>query len=252
MDRKDKGEARAEGRGTSDSALSSAQRKRPTPGVFISSSQPTIVFLTVCTKDRRQWLSTARVHELLRSVWIDARGWLVGRYVLMPDHLHLFCAPGEPVVALDAWVQYWKSQYSETQQESIAPLAVAPLGYSLATRRELCREMGLRSQQSRACRPCRAGRGLAICRGASRALVVTDEAADRWHVSARKLRGSVALPPQTRKPCAWWSFMGGRGRRRAAERALPPQTREPDAWWSSMGGRGSRRAAERARCAPWI
>ncbi len=29
----------------------------------------------------------------------------------MPDHLHLFCAPGSwPPTALDAWVRYWKSR----------------------------------------------------------------------------------------------------------------------------------------------
>ena len=67
------------------------------------------------------------MHALLRTVWTDADAWLVGRYVLMPDHLHLFCAPNAArsvgsagaspsrdgcTVPLDNWVRYWKSQSS--------------------------------------------------------------------------------------------------------------------------------------------
>src|SRR5437870_5293667 len=55
---------------------------------------PTIVFLTVCTKDRRPWLATDETHDLLREVWIASAAWLVGRYVVMPDHVHLFARPG--------------------------------------------------------------------------------------------------------------------------------------------------------------
>ena len=74
---------------------------------------PLIVFLTVCTKDRRPWLATDEVHALLRSVWTDASAWLVGRYVLMPDHVHLFAAPGGAGIVFDNWVKYWKSQFSK-------------------------------------------------------------------------------------------------------------------------------------------
>ncbi|NUN98655.1 MAG: transposase, partial [Candidatus Omnitrophica bacterium] len=36
--------------------------------------------------------------------------WLVGRYVLMPDHIHLFCSPRESEASgLTNWVKYWKS-----------------------------------------------------------------------------------------------------------------------------------------------
>jgi putative transposase len=89
------------------------------------------VFLTVCTKDRNPWLANPVVHELLRAVWTDARAWLVGRYVLMPDHIHLFCAPNEDGSAgaspsqeehslppLDNWVRYWKSQFTKRGQNA--------------------------------------------------------------------------------------------------------------------------------------
>ncbi|PYV82747.1 MAG: hypothetical protein DMG05_27565 [Acidobacteria bacterium] len=88
-------------------------RKYPTHGVKISSEGPTIVFLTACAKNRVAWLATDEVHLLLRQVWTEATAWLVGHYVIMPDHIHLFAAPGHPFVSFDNWVQYWKSQFSK-------------------------------------------------------------------------------------------------------------------------------------------
>src|SRR3989338_2229887 len=42
---------------------SKPSRKHPARGVYISSAQPTIVFLTVCAKNRQPWLAQGRVHE---------------------------------------------------------------------------------------------------------------------------------------------------------------------------------------------
>src|SRR5262245_31226837 len=71
------------------------RRSRPTHGVLLIDGQATIVYLTVCTKDRRPWLASADVQAALEEVWAKATKWLVGRYVLMPDHLH--CSPGWPM-----------------------------------------------------------------------------------------------------------------------------------------------------------
>src|ERR1700722_13377912 len=87
-------------------------RRRPVHGVEIHDSEPTIVFITICTKDRSPWLASPDVHELLRQVWSEATAWMVGRYVLMPDHLHLFASPGQPEFLLERWITYWKSQFS--------------------------------------------------------------------------------------------------------------------------------------------
>ena len=46
------------------------------------------------------------------SVWQGADAWAVGRYVLMPDHIHLFCAPGDRLLPLERWVRFWKSGFS--------------------------------------------------------------------------------------------------------------------------------------------
>src|SRR4026207_1412144 len=52
-------------------------RKRPTRGVLISPSQPTIVFLTVCTEKREPWLAQKVVQDSLEQVWREADTWLV-------------------------------------------------------------------------------------------------------------------------------------------------------------------------------
>ena len=76
-------------------------------------NQSIILFLTVCTKDRQLLLNNPGIHYLLRENWIKADTWLVGRYVLMPDHIHLFCAPTTfPEHNIQSWVRYWKSMVS--------------------------------------------------------------------------------------------------------------------------------------------
>ncbi|HKI16645.1 MAG TPA: hypothetical protein VKA15_02140 [Isosphaeraceae bacterium] len=96
-------------------------RKNPAHGVHIDPARPTIVFVTVSTKSRLSWLASVENHVALRSVWEEATAWLVGRYVLTPDHLHLFAAPGRTEIPLDNWVRYWKSRitrmnYRPTQE----------------------------------------------------------------------------------------------------------------------------------------
>jgi putative transposase len=91
-------------------------RKRPASGVYVRSDQLTIVFLTICTKDRKPWHAQPQVHQLLKKVWRESTAWLVGRYVIMPDHIHLFCSPGPSTVPLENWVRYWKSQFSKEQE----------------------------------------------------------------------------------------------------------------------------------------
>jgi putative transposase len=50
------------------------------------------------------------MHALLRDTWRAADRWLVGRYVVMPDHVHLFCAPNQyPPLSLRTWVSFWKA-----------------------------------------------------------------------------------------------------------------------------------------------
>jgi putative transposase len=68
-----------------------------------------ILFMTVCTARRQALLASSAVHGVMRRAWNLARDWQVGYYMIMPDHLHLFCGPGcwEPR-KVKVWIRYWK------------------------------------------------------------------------------------------------------------------------------------------------
>ena len=73
-------------------------------------NRSTIVFATICTRNRQALLASPSVHDLLIEGWSAASSWLVGRYVILPDHLHLFAAPhGLESPDFRRWVGYWKS-----------------------------------------------------------------------------------------------------------------------------------------------
>jgi len=88
-------------------------RKQPAHGVHYVEGQPTIVFDAVCTKDRKQWLANDGVHLLLREVWSKATVWLVGRYLIMPDHIHLFAALAIDQIEFKNWSKFWKSNFTQ-------------------------------------------------------------------------------------------------------------------------------------------
>ena len=99
-----------------DNISVSPQRHRPVHQPLVEQhNRSIIVFLTVCTKGRQPLLANRRTHQALGEAWTQADHWLVGRYVIMPDHLHLFCAPGRlPVKPLINWVRYWKASVSKS------------------------------------------------------------------------------------------------------------------------------------------
>jgi putative transposase len=72
---------------------------------------PTVLFVTVRTRVAEFALTTQRVHEGLLQAWTTADHWHVGPYLIMPDHVHLFCVPGvvNPL-GVKAWCKYWKGQ----------------------------------------------------------------------------------------------------------------------------------------------
>src|SRR5580765_1877405 len=54
-------------------------RKTPAKGVRFSFSGPNILWLTLCAKDRGQWITQKQVMDLLHQVWLqEATAWLVG------------------------------------------------------------------------------------------------------------------------------------------------------------------------------
>jgi REP element-mobilizing transposase RayT len=80
---------------------------------------PVILFVTVCSHDRRPILACDGVHEALRKAWAAARLYPVGHYVVMPDHVHLFCRPAvfDPG-NVGLWVAYWKRLASTDLKET--------------------------------------------------------------------------------------------------------------------------------------
>ncbi len=81
----------------------------------VRSGRPTIVFVTVCTDKRKPALCREPAHQLVLGAWKKASSWQVSRYVLMPDHLHLFCSPvTDDRPPLSQWVKYWKTLVSRT------------------------------------------------------------------------------------------------------------------------------------------
>ena len=91
-----------------------ARRSRPSSGVYFFDDEPSVVFLTVCTRDRRPWLACDGAHRLLRRVWTRQKDWIVAEYVLLPDHLHLIAYPAGEKLPFDPWVKAWKSLFSRT------------------------------------------------------------------------------------------------------------------------------------------
>jgi REP element-mobilizing transposase RayT len=77
-----------------------------------------LYFVTACTEDRKSILANATVHAAFRK-FCEAgltRGVFVGRYVLMPDHLHLFVAFGDEYES--ALVERRRSQSAATTRTS--------------------------------------------------------------------------------------------------------------------------------------
>ena len=88
------------------------QRKKPTHGILSIPNQSAIIFDTVCTKNRQPWLADPAVHQLLEQTWKEASAWRVGRYVIMPDHIHFFAGESDSAIPYENWVKYWKSSFS--------------------------------------------------------------------------------------------------------------------------------------------
>ncbi len=90
--------------------------------------QPTH-FITTCVAERRRLLASQAVHEILREEWSglrDRHGWAVGRYVVVPDHVHFFATPlldgAKPLAgAIGKWKE-WTAKRALSALGAEAPL----------------------------------------------------------------------------------------------------------------------------------
>jgi REP-associated tyrosine transposase len=75
-----------------------------------------VYFLTVCTEPRRSILANIEIHDSFKTFARRATDYkvFVGRYAIMPDHVHFFAgfSPGSP--SLSDWMKSWKNALSKT------------------------------------------------------------------------------------------------------------------------------------------
>src|SRR6266581_3438793 len=73
-------------------------------------TQDPIYFVTTCTYQRSAILASEQVAKILIREWSSARErhrWAIGRYVIMPDHVHLFCAAEFDAKTLAIFLGFW-------------------------------------------------------------------------------------------------------------------------------------------------
>ena len=83
------------------------------------SKQNPAYFLTCCTAARQPLLASQPIHDAFLQFCEGAlkKNIFVGRYVLMPDHLHLFVKFSDPTLVLSSWVKALKNSLSKTLRQ---------------------------------------------------------------------------------------------------------------------------------------
>ena len=92
-------------------------RERPSRNSVLTplDNRSVLLFVTVNTNHRQRVFDHPAAVDCLLSAWRNARDWLVGRYMVMPDHVHLLCAPGRnPMPDFHRWMHFWKSLAART------------------------------------------------------------------------------------------------------------------------------------------
>ena len=84
-----------------------------------------LFFITCCVRDREKVLADERVaHILVKACQTspEVYGWLVGRYVVMPDHVHFFAAPcRDDAKTLSQFLASWKRWAKREIREAVLP-----------------------------------------------------------------------------------------------------------------------------------
>jgi REP element-mobilizing transposase RayT len=82
-----------------------------------------VYFITCCTVDRRAILHRAAFQQAFEDFCRRAvdYGVHVGRFVIMPDHVHLFAALRDEACSLSIWVKSLKNTLSKSLREMGTP-----------------------------------------------------------------------------------------------------------------------------------
>jgi|GEM_PF-5786734 len=198
-----------------------AGRRHPAAGVLRIPHEQTLVYLTVTTDHRRTWLAAEEPHRLLVDTWRAARGWLVGYYILMPDHLHCLCAPGAGNFTIERWLSYWKDQFGKKHRHE---------GWDWQSRgwhHRLCAAMKAWKKNGTTCG------AIPSCLDWSR-IPTTGHGRESSTTSDRRTwddspprEGGARLPPRRLR---WQVRRPRRSRNRLGGSLAPPGVRRP-AWW---------------------
>ena len=84
-----------------------------------------LTFFTICTNQRKRLLDNNAVHIILRDVWTaskDRDGWFVGRYIIMPDHIHFFAMPSRSHKPIATWIKTWSARRISKEMETPSPI----------------------------------------------------------------------------------------------------------------------------------
>lgn len=93
-----------------DVTMSLPERKRPVHKPPIDrQNAPVILFVTVGCMPRMPVFDNEDFHRAFVGACADADAWSVGQYMIMPDHIHMFCSPAViPRVGIKRWATYLK------------------------------------------------------------------------------------------------------------------------------------------------
>ena len=101
------------GRGEARPSQTLPVRHRPSRNsVLVGQNNRTIIlFVSVNANKRQKVFANPAAVQCIVSAWKEAHGWLVGRYVVMPDHVHFCCAPCSwPIPDFHKWMKFWKAK----------------------------------------------------------------------------------------------------------------------------------------------
>ena len=103
--------------------------KPPRLGVLFARFEAPVYLVSFTTHTRRQVLATAAVHAAFIKYCRHAAKFriIVGRYVIMPDHVHLFvCFGSNCTITLSEWIKGMKRQLNSALSDcSVRPTRIS-------------------------------------------------------------------------------------------------------------------------------
>jgi hypothetical protein len=181
---------------------------RKTPAHFPtveSGFRSVIIFLTVCTHQRKPLLANAEAAQLIINAWRVADFWCVGRYRHHAgSHSFILRTEHFSAAAAEELDRVLEESCDPTMAEPNAGshLAARVLGPAIAAWRFLWGEVGIRGKQSRASRLCRPRARLALPRrteraGVARRLIGGRSSATPANARVRGARPSISHATNT-------------------------------------------------------